>query len=191
MNKLIISVLAAIAFVSTIHAHCGTCSVGGAKADHHYGDEPVCSNAQLAPYFDVQSALAGDDLSAAQASASKLIALAEEKGCSLDGKSCCTAEIEAASSIAAAKDIAAARDAFKNWSDALIGKLESGNHSEGKLYKMHCPMAFGNKGGSWLQSSKDLRNPYYGAMMLKCGAVQKDYAKGESGHASGEHGHHH
>lgn len=174
-----------------MHAHCGTCSGDGAKADHHHGEEIACSSAQLTPYFEAQSALASDDLPTAQASAAKLVALAKEKGCSLDGKSCCSAEIEAATNIVEAKDIASARNAFKAWSDTLIGKLDSDHQGEGELYKMHCPMAFGNKGGSWLQSSKDLRNPYYGAMMLKCGTVQKDYATGESSHSSGGHGHHH
>ena len=188
MKQLIISVIGSIAIVSNINAHCGKCSTEGSKEDH--GKELACSSEQLEPYFGAQTALAGDDLVAAQVASSKLIALANEKGCSLDGESCCSAEIEAASAISEAKNIADARDAFKDWSNALIGKLDSGHSNEGELYKMHCPMAFGNQGGSWLQSNKDLRNPYYGAMMLKCGMIQQEYRSGENSPVSSEHKHH-
>ncbi|MCH6256823.1 DUF3347 domain-containing protein [Puniceicoccaceae bacterium K14] len=169
MNKLILSVFASIAFVSISHAHCGNCASGETKEAHHHGEEASRSSVELDVYFGVQSALAGDDLATAQSVASKLIALAEEKGCSL--------KFETASVIAEAKDISTARDAFKDWSDALIEKFEEGYSGEGAVYKMHCPMAFGNTGGSWLQNNKELLNPYYGAMMLRCGMVQKDYAK--------------
>lgn len=36
-----------------------------------------------------------------------------------------------------------------------------------------CSMAFDNAGAIWLQSSEEINNPYFGAMMLKCGEVQK------------------
>ncbi len=37
--------------------------------------------------------------------------------------------------------------------------------------KWICPMAFDNKGADWLQMDEDIRNPYFGASMLKCGEV--------------------
>lgn len=45
------------------------------------------------------------------------------------------------------------------------------------LYLVRCPMAFENKGGTWLQSDKHIRNPYLGSRMLKCGSVQNQFAK--------------
>ena len=41
------------------------------------------------------------------------------------------------------------------------------------VFVMHCPMAFDNRGASWLQGNEDLRNPYFGDMMLKCGTVEE------------------
>ena len=38
-------------------------------------------------------------------------------------------------------------------------------------YRAHCPMAFDNKGADCLQSGTKIRNPYYGSMMLECGAI--------------------
>lgn len=43
---------------------------------------------------------------------------------------------------------------------------------------MHCPMVYDDRGADWLQSSKPLQNPYFGAMMLKCGEI-KEYVGSE------------
>jgi Cu(I)/Ag(I) efflux system membrane fusion protein len=43
-----------------------------------------------------------------------------------------------------------------------------------QLYRIHCPMAFNNKGADWLQADKDIRNPYFGASMLSCGEVTEE-----------------
>lgn len=40
------------------------------------------------------------------------------------------------------------------------------------LYQQFCPMY--DKGSAWLSSSSEVRNPYYGSKMLKCGKVQKE-----------------
>jgi len=45
------------------------------------------------------------------------------------------------------------------------------------LYLVFCPMAFNNKGGSWLQDSKEVKNPYFGPKMLKCGEIKKEYGR--------------
>ncbi len=42
---------------------------------------------------------------------------------------------------------------------------------KGELFLMHCPMAFDNKGASWLSYRKDVLNPYFGEKMLKCGSI--------------------
>jgi len=41
------------------------------------------------------------------------------------------------------------------------------------VYKQYCPMAFDGKGAFWLSSSEEIRNPYYGDKMLKCGRVEE------------------
>ena len=43
--------------------------------------------------------------------------------------------------------------------------------SNGKMYKQFCPMAFEGKGGYWVSTSEDIKNPYYGNKMLTCGKV--------------------
>lgn len=43
--------------------------------------------------------------------------------------------------------------------------------SDGEIYKQYCPMAFEGKGGYWISNVEEIRNPYYGDKMLKCGKV--------------------
>ena len=40
------------------------------------------------------------------------------------------------------------------------------------LYEQFCPMYDG--GSAWLSMNKEVRNPYYGSKMLKCGKVQRE-----------------
>jgi Cu(I)/Ag(I) efflux system membrane fusion protein len=51
-------------------------------------------------------------------------------------------------------------------------------------YKAHCPMAFDGAGADWIQSGTKIRNPYYGSMMLECGAIEGrlDAESGAAGH---------
>lgn len=44
---------------------------------------------------------------------------------------------------------------------------------DGPLYEMFCPMAFENKGATWLQPDRDLRNPYFGEAMYRCGEIKR------------------
>lgn len=67
------------------------------------------------------------------------------------------------------EDITAMREKFRPFSEE-IGVLARafGFGEAGSVYELHCPMAFENQGAIWYQADKDVRNPYYGATMLKC-----------------------
>ena len=41
------------------------------------------------------------------------------------------------------------------------------------LYQDFCPMANDGKGAIWLSEFEDIKNPFFGSKMLKCGKVQK------------------
>lgn len=43
-----------------------------------------------------------------------------------------------------------------------------------KLYQDFCPMYNDNKGAQWLSETKEIKNPYFGSKMMKCGTVQKE-----------------
>lgn len=43
------------------------------------------------------------------------------------------------------------------------------------VYRFHCPMAFENTGADWLQIESVLKNPYFGASMLRCGSQLESF----------------
>jgi Cu(I)/Ag(I) efflux system membrane fusion protein len=73
------------------------------------------------------------------------------------------------------ENINGVREAFRTVSNALI-ELEKnfGHKGSKKHFVAFCPMAFDNKGGSWLQTEKTINNPYYGAAMLRCGEIKEE-----------------
>ena len=42
------------------------------------------------------------------------------------------------------------------------------------LYRDFCPMYNNKKGASWLSETKEIRNPYFGKKMPKCGEVKEE-----------------
>lgn len=73
-----------------------------------------------------------------------------------------------------AADISAMRTGFFLVSNALLKTTKvMGIALKGELYEVHCPMAFDNKGASWIQQDEGIRNPYFGASMYKCGEVKR------------------
>ncbi|NMM48260.1 DUF3347 domain-containing protein [Marinigracilibium pacificum] len=80
---------------------------------------------------------------------------------------------EAAKSISESNNIDEQREAFETLSDNVYSLVKSSN-TEVKLYRQHCPMAFDNKGASWLSAEKEIMNPYFGDMMLHCGSVTEE-----------------
>ncbi|RXF67466.1 DUF3347 domain-containing protein [Arcticibacter tournemirensis] len=85
-----------------------------------------------------------------------------------------TKAADLAGKIAGAKTITEQREKF----DALTAEVEkvvkSAKITGGKIYKQHCPMANGGKGGYWLANESSVRNPYYGDDMLSCGTVEEE-----------------
>jgi Cu(I)/Ag(I) efflux system membrane fusion protein len=91
--------------------------------------------------------------------------------------------------IQSAGDIEAARTAFAPLSQAMYASLRGfGTGGERPVYWFNCSMAFDNRGADWLQSTKDLENPYWGAMMFRCGELTETLSAGPES-TPGEHRH--
>lgn len=120
-------------------------------------------------YLEVQTALAKDDLAAAQKAAKSVEEAATDDS---------TKEIQsAAKEVGEAKDIKAARKAFGVLSEKTISFAKSNKAATGgALYVAYCPMAL-NGGADWLQTTKKIANPYYGASMLTCGGIKETLAE--------------
>lgn len=71
-------------------------------------------------------------------------------------------------------DIAQARALFYRHNLGLLRFAELGVLADG-WYEAYCPMARNGEGASWLQREAELRNPYFGAMMLRCGDIVRRF----------------
>lgn len=81
--------------------------------------------------------------------------------------------VDALAILAVEDNIDSQREAFQAVTEEMT-KLAEGNITSGKLYFQFCPMAFNNKGAHWLSNEEEIRNPYFGDKMLKCGMVERD-----------------
>jgi Cu(I)/Ag(I) efflux system membrane fusion protein len=66
------------------------------------------------------------------------------------------------------------REAFSLVSAQLTRTVQAFPVADTKIYQAFCPMAFGNQGAFWLQNGKQIVNPYFGAMMLRCGEIRQE-----------------
>ena len=115
----------------------------------------------LDDYLILQASLAADDFGASKSVLKAMMGLTGHQGDIVD----LIHKMLAADSLDAIR-----RPHFETLSNALIEAVKSNPNSfETDLYLMHCPMVYGDRGASWLQAEDSLLNPYFGAMMLRCG----------------------
>lgn len=81
-----------------------------------------------------------------------------------------------AKAMAVAADIEKQRELFSEFTEK-VEPLFKESISEGTIYKQFCPMAFEGKGGYWISDVDEIRNPYFGKKMLKCGKVTETITK--------------
>lgn len=78
--------------------------------------------------------------------------------------------------MASTDDITAQRQLLSELTESIEPMIEK-SLSGGTIYKQFCPMAFDGKGGYWLSVNEEIRNPYFGEKMLKCGTVKETIRK--------------
>ncbi len=133
-------------------------------------------------YFKSQAALAKDDFKAAQAAldnvkkAANNVDMKKTRGQAHTGWMSILSKLNIQlEHIMHLRDINGVREAFRAVSNTLIDlNKDYGHPGSKKHYVAFCPMAFDNKGGSWLQTDNTINNPYYGASMLRCGEVMEE-----------------
>jgi Cu(I)/Ag(I) efflux system membrane fusion protein len=83
------------------------------------------------------------------------------------------------------------REAFRELSDALIALWRAADLAM-TTHLTYCPMAFNDQGAWWLQAeAEEIRNPYFGEVMLRCGAFEEQLGAGPPSDASPEDAHAH
>jgi hypothetical protein len=83
------------------------------------------------------------------------------------------AAAEAAEQVLKAANLKEQRLKFSALSNEMAMLVKGGKLSAGELYLEYCPMANSNTGAYWLSNEKEIKNPYFGSMMLKCGSVKE------------------
>ena len=70
------------------------------------------------------------------------------------------------------KDVEGQRNQFDFLSQAMINSVKAFGTAEKTYYVQHCPMANENQGADWISIEQQIRNPYFGDKMMKCGSVK-------------------
>ncbi len=133
-------------------------------------------DAVLAVYLDLQAALAADDdpgaVDAVGRAAEALAAADAELSGELSSLwSEDSGRLRAAfRRIGDAGDIAARRAPLQGLTDALWEALVRWGPGRAETVRLfHCPMAYDDAGGDWIQLGAVTDNPYFGSMMRRCG----------------------
>ncbi|WP_010519673.1 DUF3347 domain-containing protein [Croceivirga radicis] len=129
-----------------------TKTVGLSFSDDNVGE-------QFQHYIHVKTALVNSDAKEAQSGAKMLMENTDD-----------TALKGLLSKISETSDIEAQRTVFSDVTEKMTAIVDA-SISSGEVYQQFCPMAFNNQGGYWLSTEEEIRNPYFGDKMLKCGKV--------------------
>ncbi|MEH0153541.1 DUF3347 domain-containing protein [Limibacter armeniacum] len=134
---------------------------------HSTSENTIVSDDPLAAYLSIKDALVESDGEKANTAAKQLVNAIQEMEGELAQKILFDAE-----HIAETKDVKHQRDHFNTLSNHIY-EIAKGASSKVTLYQQYCPMAMNNKGAYWLSTSKEIKNPYFGASMLTCGTVKE------------------
>lgn len=134
----------------------------------HSGDEMAMaefsdekSKMMYQHYLEIKDALVATNADDAKAAAKSMVGMEEGNEVS-----------SIAQKLANTDDVNKQREIFSELTAAMEPVLKEAITS-GKIYKQFCPMAFEGKGDYWYSNSDQIRNPYFGDKMLKCGRVEE------------------
>jgi len=134
------------------------------------------AQAVLNDYFMLKNALVTDDSKMAAQSGSKLVAslkVFDKSGYTTEQQKELTDIIEDATEHAehiAKSELDHQREHFKTLSKDISDMVVI-TGTKTTLYEQFCPMY--DKGSTWLSTSNEVKNPYYGSKMLTCGKVKR------------------
>lgn len=140
----------------------------------------------LEPYFQVHAGLSLDNLELAREGATKLLTALERvemallRGSAHDSWMHEQKDLQKnAQGLVDADNINDARAAFAPLSESMALISERfGTSGEQTVLRFHCPMAFDGRGADWLQNHPGTENPYFGAVMYRCGTQTGTIAPG-------------
>ncbi|HKL36885.1 MAG TPA: efflux RND transporter periplasmic adaptor subunit [Salegentibacter sp.] len=131
----------------------------------------------LSAYFDLKDAFVNTNVEETKAAAYKMLERTENLKISNLG----TMETQhfreirdMLEAISENDNIENQRDHFIVLSENIIAFASNMETLEKPLYIQHCPMVNNNEGADWLSLSEEIRNPYFGEVMMNCGDTQRE-----------------
>jgi hypothetical protein len=146
------------------HDHNAHASSSQEKSSPAFKDDKI--GTAYTHYIHLKDALVASNAAEAKKAAGEL-------GKSLSGVAESKKAIEAAAAISSSSDLKDQRKTFSTLSNEMTTLVKASKLASGSLYIEYCPMANNNEGAIWLSNEKEIKNPYFGDMMLKCGSVKE------------------
>lgn len=141
-------------------------------------------NEVLDKYYSLKSALVETDAQKAKSAGEKLAGLIENFDTSnlqadlLSKYESISEKIhQHAETVAQAEDIEVQRQSFSDITAGVYEMVKTYNVNDEEVYYAYCPMAFNDNGGYWLSAEKEIKNPYFGSKMMKCGSIRETIAE--------------
>jgi Cu(I)/Ag(I) efflux system membrane fusion protein len=75
--------------------------------------------------------------------------------------------------IAESNDLEKQRLEYATFNLAFYKSLKMFGIDNDTTYYQYCPMANSDQGAYWFSDTKEIRNPYFGDMMLSCGETRE------------------
>lgn len=133
-------------------------------------------NSALSGYYAVKDALVNSDAQEAKQRAGELIAMIEATSDQkmTDSQKSYWAKVSTqlrndTEQIRETGNIESQRARFVQLSNNFYSLISSYKANSREVYYFYCPM----KKASWLSSSREVRNPYYGTKMIDCGSLRR------------------
>lgn len=124
-------------------------------------------NKTLESYLKIKRELAADSIKGVEKETDKILSALKDKD-TLKFKSEVSTILEAAGRISRLTDIEDVREGFLILSNGFVGIAEK-TRPQG-IYVFECPM---KEGAVWLDTSRSVKNPYFGKDMLTCGNLKE------------------
>ncbi|MGI8893618.1 MAG: DUF3347 domain-containing protein [Bacteroidia bacterium] len=181
-NSIIITIV--LMFTSVVFSSCGSSKNETNNSENNNSNHSIMADndielkGALNHYYHLKDALVRSEAVEASNGASAMLKALEtveitneEHRAHIDGL--LTTIITNLQNISASGDMEKQREYFQTVSDNFYELLKTTGVTGETVYRQYCPMAFDDKGAYWLSSEKEIRNPYFGDAMLKCGSVKE------------------
>ncbi|RTE86276.1 MULTISPECIES: efflux RND transporter periplasmic adaptor subunit [Gammaproteobacteria] len=126
----------------------------------------------LTHYFAQWDALKSDDLQSWKSAAENYMAAVDAVDWSEQMSEIRAQATRGQQHVMHVSDLQTARDHFYFYSLAWI-QIARKQGTSIEAHVAYCPMARSGAGAEWLQPNRELQNPYYGSMMLRCGEMRE------------------